>query len=80
MSSSEIDKLSWINIDSSSQIKSVALCSKTEALFIKFPNNSIYRYTPFTMTDYKDFIGSNSMGSYFHTNIKKLTTTKISNG
>lgn len=61
----------------SSQIKEIAFDKYSKALYIKFHNDSTYSYTPFTEEQYNEFINADSIGKYFHANIKSLNTVKL---
>lgn len=64
----------------SSQIKEIAFDQKDKRLYVVFTNNSVYSYSPTTFDDYLEFTSAPSIGKYFHSKIKKLEITKISNG
>ncbi len=55
----------------SSNLKAVGYDEEAQALYIQFPKgNTIWKYTPVTKKDYDLFIGSPSLGSFFHQHIK----------
>jgi hypothetical protein len=65
----DINDIPWIK-KKSSQISAVAFVSKEEALFIKFNNNDIWQYTPFSLREWESFMMAESYGSYFYKEIK----------
>lgn len=64
----------WVRITDSSQIIGVYWYAKTETLYIKFKNRKEYSYSDVSFEEYQEFIGAQSLGSYFHTNIKNEKT------
>lgn len=68
-----IDKILWTKVDSS-QIKAISFDFKESALFVKFKNNDVWQYTPFSREEYKAFVSSKSLGSHFYSNIKSSKT------
>ena len=75
-------KPEWIykKIRGSSQITLIAWSSDEKRLYVEFYNGNIYSYSPCTFDKFKEFAEASSVGKYFHTHIKQLETTKISNG
>lgn len=55
----------------SSQIKHIAFDEDNQELHIRFRNKKNYKYSPFTKKEYDEFKNSESLGKYFHKNIKK---------
>jgi len=65
----------------SSQIKEIGHTASGKAIYIRFGNGSIYRYSPSTQEDYDNFSESESKGKHFHSVIKRsINATKIHNG
>ncbi len=54
----------------SSMMESIGYDEETKTLEIEFTNGSIWQYEPMTAEGYRDFLKSDSMGSYFHKFIK----------
>ena len=68
---------------SSSQIKEIGHSAKNQALYIRFNNGSIYRYSPYTSVQWMEFKTAPSIGKYFYSSIKTnagLPGIKIHNG
>lgn len=63
----------------SSQISEIGYVKEDLTLYVKFRNNKLYSYAPVTPEQYDDFKNSDSIGSYFHTNLKMNSTLKINN-
>ena len=58
----------------SSQIKAIEFREKDDALRVYFQNGRIYDYAPFTKDRFDEFFNADSIGSYFHKNIKSDKT------
>jgi hypothetical protein len=54
----------------SSQISYVGYDKETKELFIKFKNNSVYRYARVPQDEYNNLLKAESVGKYFTEHIK----------
>lgn len=64
----------------SSHIKSVGYDPTSETLVVEFIGEKVWSYKPVTMEQYADMTSANSVGKYFHKNLKtnaSITATKI---
>lgn len=64
----------------SSQIKEVGYDAESRTLYIKFNRGGMYSYNPITEEGYRSLMGAESLGKYFHENIKtnaNITFTKL---
>lgn len=61
----------------SSIIKGVLHNEDDNLLLIKFNNGNLYMYENVSKEMYTKMMGSESIGKYFHANIKPLPTTRI---
>ena len=48
-----------------------------EGLYVKFHNGGVYNYPDVTDTLYNDFVTAESLGKFFHKNIKSLDFNKV---
>lgn len=55
----------------SSQINEVGHDAEKQILYIRFRNKKMYEYYPVTTEEFVAFKTSDSIGKYFHANIKK---------
>lgn len=67
--------IEWKRVKST-QIDSVCFNVKEQSLLIKFKKGAIWLYTPFTFKEYGEFLNSESVGRYFHSEIKDVKTAK----
>lgn len=65
-----------MRIVESSHISSIGYDGKERTLFIKFKSNHTWKYHPVTADGYREMLRSDSVGSYFHKNIKNNSTLK----
>lgn len=66
-----------MNCDSS-VIKGYSYDPESAALYVKFPNEDVWRYTPLPVAGYQTFVAASSQGSYFIRNIRPiLAGTKL---
>jgi hypothetical protein len=63
----------------SSTIAEIGHVKEDLTLYVKFKNNELFSYAPVSTEDYKSFKESDSIGSYFHKNLKTNSTLKINN-
>lgn len=68
MDQQEVNKIKFTNVKSS-QIKAIAHDEK-ETLFVKFNKEVVYSYFPIDKKQFLEFKNSESIGSYFHKNLK----------
>ena len=61
----------------SSQIKKVGYVAEDRTLYVEFNNKRLYSYSPVTQEQYNEFKNSESIGKYFHKNLKMNSTLKI---
>lgn len=64
----------------SSNIANVGYASEKKELYVNFHNGGSYKYYPITEQGYKELINADSVGSYFHKNIRNnsaVTTEKL---
>lgn len=59
----------WVDV-SSSMINRVKYDLESENLDLQFSNGTIYTYSNVPEDEYQGLVGSASVGSYFHNNIK----------
>lgn len=69
-------KIVWETANGS-QIKAISHDEVEEILYIKFAGGGIYAYENIDKDFYQDFREADSLGSYFHANIRKIKTTKL---
>jgi len=69
-----MDKPKMIDIIGSSNIKRVGYDGERKKLYIQFLKSNIYMYEYSDVPEnvYKELISSESVGSYFHKNIKNV--------
>jgi hypothetical protein len=70
----ELFSLVWTLTEKSSNISSIAIQDKD--LLVKFRNGSVYRY-PGKANEYTKLLESESIGKYFHANIKNCEFIKV---
>ncbi len=63
-----------VQISDSSTIKSIGYSYDTKTLEIEFHRGGVYQYAGVPQATYQEFIGADSVGSYFHANIKNQFT------
>lgn len=73
--SKDPNELKWVKVKSS-QLEAVSFVNDEEAIYIKFKNRDVWKYSPFTFSEFGEFINSDSVGSYFHSEIKTIKTSK----
>jgi hypothetical protein len=66
----------FVPVDSSI-IKEVQYNQGDRTLLIRFVKGSLYKYTGVTQDMYEEMMYGESIGKYFHRNIKQLATTKL---
>ncbi|MFA5397943.1 MAG: KTSC domain-containing protein [Methanogenium sp.] len=66
----------FVPVDSS-MIKNLLYNHDDSSLLVEFKNNSRYIYQDVTKQMFKEMIESESVGKYFHANIKKLPNERI---
>lgn len=67
-----------VQISNSSTIKSIGYSYETQTLEIEFHRGGVYQYADVPQATYQEFISVDSVGSYFHANIKtQFTATKM---
>lgn len=72
-----MDKIEFIPVKSS-QIKAIGH-DKEQTLFVKFKKEVVYSYFPVNEEKYLEFKNSESIGSYFHKNLKMNKDLVIQN-
>lgn len=66
----------WLNAVKSSNIKAIGW--EDNVLVIEFNNSTKYSYDDVSKEEYDNFINADSIGSYYHKNIKgKYTSNKL---
>jgi hypothetical protein len=64
----------------SSQIKEIAFDEPTETLYVKFKNGEkVYSYTPVKKETHTELMSTESVGKYYHANIRKKVKGKLEN-
>lgn len=56
----------------SSNLDSVAYDMDKQELYVKFKNNSVYKYLKVPSTEYDNLLGAESAGKYLNQHIKPL--------
>jgi len=59
----------------SSQIKEIGHDLEKQTLYIRFRSKKMFEYYPVTEEEYQEFKNSDSLGKYFHKNLKKKVIT-----
>jgi|GEM_PF-2799788 hypothetical protein len=77
----DISRLDFIPVKSS-QIDSVAYDTVVDTIYIKFKAkkngvNKIYSYKPFSINTFKAMLESDSLGKYFHKNIRGVSKGQL---
>lgn len=76
-----MSKINWIPVTGSSQITARYYDEENKRLHLKFKGNKAYAYEHFPKEKYLEMISSESIGKYFHSEIKgKFTYSKTTNG
>lgn len=76
-----MNKIKWVPVSGSSQIFGRYYDEENNRLHLKFKNNVAYAYESVSKEIYLEMISSESIGKYFHANIKgKFTYSKTTNG
>jgi len=76
-----MNKIQWIPVSGSSQIIARFYDEENQRLHLKFKGNKAYAYENFPKEKYLEMITSESIGKYFHANIKtKFNFSKTTNG
>lgn len=71
----ETQEFNWKKVKSS-QIDAVTFVVKEQALYIRFIKGAIWKYTPFSFQEYGELINAESVGRYFHSEIKNIKEAK----
>lgn len=66
----------FIPVDSAI-IQEVLYNQGDETLLIRFKKGSLYKYSKVSQRMYDEMVSAESVGKYFHKNIKSLPTTKL---
>jgi hypothetical protein len=73
----QVPNFKWITVQSD-MISNLGYAHKNQILLVRFSNGSIYEYADVSYSIFKDLAHAESVGKYFHTNIKnKFTTRKL---
>jgi hypothetical protein len=64
----------------SSQIKEIAYDGPSETLYVKFKNGEkVYSYNPVKKETHAELMASESVGKYYHANVRKAVEGKAVN-
>lgn len=64
----------------SSQIKEIAFDKPRETLYVRFNNGGkVYSYTPVSLETYDKLMKADSIGKYYHANIRKAVKGRLEN-
>lgn len=64
----------------SSQIKEIAYDKNSETLYVRFKNGGkVYSYTPVSLETYDELMNADSVGKYYHANIRKALKGRLEN-
>ncbi len=68
--------MKFIDVESSN-LKAVSYNTETEELFVKFKNESVYKYDEVSAEEFCLLLFAESIGSYFNKSFRKHKFTKI---